>query len=700
MSIKIPIVSDFDGRGVKLAVAQFKSLEKTSERAQFAIRKAAVPATAALAGLGTFAFKAAQKASDLNEEIQKSEVIFGAASKDIVSFSKTAATAIGQSQRSALEAAGTFGVLGKAAGLTEQDLTKFSKQFTTLSSDLASFNNTSPEDAIQAIGAALRGEAEPIRRYGVLLNDATLRQKALELGLIATTKEALTPQNKTLAAQAVILEQTKDAQGDFARTSGGLANQQRILKARVEDATASFGRAFLPILEQIIPILSSMAGFVEKNSGLVGALTIALGLFAGTIVAARIALAAWKTVSLITTGINYALATSFTAVQVSTGIGIATALAGAGAFVIINNKMKAARKAAEGFAGSLTGVSGETGRLKNLIDQSTKANVTNTDATDTATAATEKLAKAKSKAAAAAKKLKDALKEAKTALRDDFAKALDVAQDKLKQAQDAFTGFASKVSDALSSSLNFKDAYEAGSDTGGGFIAGLQEQTEKIKNFGVLVNRLIAAGLSEAALTKVLDAGVDAGSAIAEELLSGADNILKANELVAEVQGIADLVGKNSAMKFYDAGVVAGQNLVAGVQASIDAFELKLKTPGLTAGDVNMMRSDFNAGGSGAGFDFSNIDFSNLFLDLNLGDLMGNVPFLSQGGLVSSPTLSVIGESGPEAVIPLDRLGEFGGGMNITVNAGLVSTPDQIGQEIIQAIQKAQRRSGPVFAPA
>jgi hypothetical protein len=193
---------------------------------------------------------------------------------------------------------------------------------------------------------------------------------------------------------------------------------------------------------------------------------------------------------------------------------------------------------------------------------------------------------------------------------------------------------------------------------------------------------------------------VDAGSAIAEELLSGADNILKANELVAEVQGIADLVGKNSAMKFYDAGVVAGQNLVAGVQASIDAFELKLKTPGLTAGDVNMMRSDFNAGGSGAAFDFSNIDFSNLFLDLNLGDLMGNVPFLSQGGLVSSPTLSVIGESGPEAVIPLDRLGDFGGGMNITVNAGLVSTPDQIGQEIIQAIQKAQRRSGPVFAPA
>jgi len=77
------------------------------------------------------------------------------------------------------------------------------------------------------------------------------------------------------------------------------------------------------------------------------------------------------------------------------------------------------------------------------------------------------------------------------------------------------------------------------------------------------------------------------------------------------------------------------------------------------------------------------------------------IPMLAQGGIVNQATLAVIGESGPEAVIPLDRMGEFGmGGMNITVNAGLVSTPDQIGQEIIQAIQKAQRRSGPVFAPA
>ena len=71
---------------------------------------------------------------------------------------------------------------------------------------------------------------------------------------------------------------------------------------------------------------------------------------------------------------------------------------------------------------------------------------------------------------------------------------------------------------------------------------------------------------------------------------------------------------------------------------------------------------------------------------------------MATGGIVTSPTMALIGESGPEAVIPLNKAG--GLGMNITVNAGLVSTPDQVGQDIIAAIQKAQRRSGTVFAPA
>jgi hypothetical protein len=77
-----------------------------------------------------------------------------------------------------------------------------------------------------------------------------------------------------------------------------------------------------------------------------------------------------------------------------------------------------------------------------------------------------------------------------------------------------------------------------------------------------------------------------------------------------------------------------------------------------------------------------------------------DIPMLANGGIVSIPTLALIGERGPEAVIPLSQMGNMGGGTNITIQAGLVSTPDQMGQLIIEAIQRAQRRSGTVFQAA
>lgn len=186
-------------------------------------------------------------ATDMNETISKVGVLFGDAAGQIETFAAGAATAFGQSKQQAMDAAATFATFGKSAGLSGSGLADFSTDLVGLASDMASFSNTSPEEAIEAIGAALRGEAEPIRRFGVLLDDATLRQKALEMGIISTTKDALTPQQKVLAAQAAIFDQTAAAQGDFARTSGGLANQQRILSANIENLKARIGQGLLPV---------------------------------------------------------------------------------------------------------------------------------------------------------------------------------------------------------------------------------------------------------------------------------------------------------------------------------------------------------------------------------------------------------------------------------------------------------------------
>jgi hypothetical protein len=225
---------------------------------------------------------AVKAASDLSETISKVGVLFGDTAEDIEKFASGAATSLGQTKQQALDAASTFATFGKAAGLSGKDLSKFSIDFVKLSSDLASFNNTSPEQAINAIGSALRGEAEPLRQYGVLLDDASLRQAALELGIISTTKNALTPQQKVLAAQALIYQQTSAAQGDFERTSDGLANKTRILTAQLENAKVTIGEALLPIVlelatlfsEKVIPIVQSVAdAFGEKKDGMGGTLT-------------------------------------------------------------------------------------------------------------------------------------------------------------------------------------------------------------------------------------------------------------------------------------------------------------------------------------------------------------------------------------------------------------------------------------------
>lgn len=219
--------------------------------------------------LVSFAKDAVSGASDMNEIWNKVGVTFGGATDQIKKEVAGIGTSLGQTQLQMLDAASTFGVFGKSAGLTGSDLGDFSMDLVGLSSDLASFHNADPQEVIQALGGALRGEAEPMRRFGVLLDDATLRQKALEMGLVKTTKEALTPQQKVLAAYNVIMAQTVDAQGDFLRTSDGFANQQRILSAQWSEMKTQIGQAILPLLTSLASVVSekllpAMSAFVTN----------------------------------------------------------------------------------------------------------------------------------------------------------------------------------------------------------------------------------------------------------------------------------------------------------------------------------------------------------------------------------------------------------------------------------------------------
>lgn len=299
-TIKLLVTAD----GTK-AVSEIERVGKTAQRQLDATGKATRDWSATLtktgAGLVAFSavgaaalYKAGQAASDLSEAVNASAVTFGGAQDKIEAFAASAAQGFGQSKKSAHDAAIQFGAFAKAAGFTQGKAADFSIELTSLASDLASFRNTSPEEAVIALGAALRGENEQIRRYGVFLSDAEVRQEAVRLGLGKTTS-TVSEAAKIQARYSLVMQRTKDAQGDFARTSDGLANQQRILNAEFENAKASLGQAALPAMTAVTSaagdmlekfnslspatqdVIGKVASIAVIGSGVVGALSLIAG---------------------------------------------------------------------------------------------------------------------------------------------------------------------------------------------------------------------------------------------------------------------------------------------------------------------------------------------------------------------------------------------------------------------------------------
>ncbi len=213
-------------------------------------------ATAGAVALGGALASTIGPASDLQETVSKAGVVFGQEADRVLGFAKTSATALGMTQNEALAAAATYGNLFRAMGMGEATSADMSMGLVQLAADLASFNNQDPQEVLDALRSGLSGETEPLKRLGVNLNEAAVEAQAMKMGLMATGGE-LTAAAKAQATYALILDQTRLAQGDFARTSEGLANQQRILKATFGDLRAKIGTAVLPVVNKLATVLTS-----------------------------------------------------------------------------------------------------------------------------------------------------------------------------------------------------------------------------------------------------------------------------------------------------------------------------------------------------------------------------------------------------------------------------------------------------------
>lgn len=258
-------------------------------------------------------------ASDLEETKNKVNVVFGSMSTDIMQWSQNADQALGLSQQKALDAVGIFGAMGQAAGMNSEANLKWSESLVQLSADWSSFYNLNPTDALNAIQSALAGQYEPLRRLGVVINQATVEAKAMQMGLVETSvdmtklnglmldaEKAQAKYNQAVAwygensiqardagqalaeiqkriedttagttgqisdaaryqaLYALLVEKSSAAQGDFARTADGAANQARIVQAQFENAAATLGQQLLPYWTQFLGWVSQAITWFQQ----------------------------------------------------------------------------------------------------------------------------------------------------------------------------------------------------------------------------------------------------------------------------------------------------------------------------------------------------------------------------------------------------------------------------------------------------
>ena len=218
-------------------------------------KKMTVGLTLPLVALGTVAVNAA---SDLSESLNKVNVVFGQSSKIITDFSQNAARDLGMSTQAAYEATSTFGNLFTAMGIGQQPAADLSTNLVQLAADLASFNNLDPSDVLEKLRAGMVGEAMPLRTLGINLTAAATQAKAMQMGL-ADADGTLSNAALLQARYALIVEQSTNAQGDFARTSDGLANSTRIAKAELEDAAAKLGEKLIPLAKDGVVAIGNLA---------------------------------------------------------------------------------------------------------------------------------------------------------------------------------------------------------------------------------------------------------------------------------------------------------------------------------------------------------------------------------------------------------------------------------------------------------
>ena len=621
-------------------------------------------------------------ASDFEESLNKVDVSFKDTAKQVTDFSKTTLTQFGIAQGTALDMAAMFGDMGTSMGLTTQEAANMSTSMVGLAGDLASFKNIKIEEATTALAAVFTGETESLKRLGIVMTEANLKQFALTQGITKNIKE-MTQAEKTTLRYQFVMQSSANAQGDFARTQGGAANQMRIFTESLKELGANFGQVLLPAFTEIVKkvngflrSLMDLDDQTKKTIAIIAGIAAAIGpilIIIGKISTGFGVVA--KVLPIVATG--FKLLT--TAMMANPILAVAGAVTTLGVAVSRYSKKQRDARREEMVSGK------SIVELEALIAEQEQKLV---DLSNSKSKRKSQEGRVINKTIAIYKEQLEVLKQEKAATdeattsTDEYSKALENLQTKMptetgetkRKPVQSVGGITSvgvqevgtdPVAQLAASVGNSNEELAAKLDVTKQTLAA--KQTEMVllaQQFNEQVGPIIEGGLEQMAtgigeaLGQAMASGGNAVQGLAQVLLSGIGNMATQLGQLAIGTGIA-IEGIKKALQSLNpvVAVAAGIALVA-----LGAF-------------VKAKAASIGKGGKG-----------------------GSVPEFANGGIVSGPTLGLMGEyagakSNPEVIAPLNKLqGMIGDKQPQQVNVG---GEFQIrGQDLIVALQRAEKQRG------
>ena len=579
--------------------------------------------------LAAIAGASIKMASDFIESLNKVDVAFKSSSKEVRKFAETTLETFGIAEGTALDMSALFGDMATSMGLPTDKAADLATQMVGLAGDMSSFKNIGIKEVTTALNGVFTGETESLKRMGIVMTIANLKTFALTQGMNDNI-EAMTQAQKVQLRYAYILSVTKNAQGDFARTSAGSANQMRIFSESVKELSVAFGEILLPyftkaityvnkLVKEFINLSPATKKIIVVVAGLVtvmGPLLIGLGFLMTTIIPALVTgFGVLSSAVVFSAGVFKTLTTVMLAnpfVLIAAGVAALVL----GLITMIQKITPAVSKLKTFF--NLIKSGGVYSRFVTLqMQDQVDGMVEEAKAAKIATAELKEFNKKQKDAADAAKKTADKLKKAADAakkladaLRNGTKSPRVLVEDRSKESKDK-----PEILELIDvEDDNNQQEFQSIDWVAYANVKGLEEEKlkllAKLKEFNESANNIIAGSISQtfsnlgSSIGEALASGGNVLSAVGNTIIQGLSSFLsEMGGMLVKYGTLAILKGKLDLAILTGGPVAIGAGIAAvavGVALSAAGAALGQKSAGGSSGDTGS--SNFRGSSGGGNF--------------------------------------------------------------------------------------------------